>query len=55
MTTTPLQPTARTSPAPLEERAAIDRQVLYDVLLDGMFCHLRWPGRRGPVPRQAAV
>ncbi|WP_327638957.1 pyridoxamine 5'-phosphate oxidase family protein [Kribbella sp. NBC_00482] len=40
MTTTPLQPTARTSLRRSKERAATERQALYDVLLDGMFCHL---------------
>ncbi|GAA2833869.1 pyridoxamine 5'-phosphate oxidase family protein [Kribbella solani] len=40
MTSTPLQPTARTSLRRSKERAATDRQALYDVLLDGMFCHL---------------
>ncbi|MGW6283150.1 pyridoxamine 5'-phosphate oxidase family protein [Kribbella sp. NPDC055071] len=40
MTTTPLQPTARTSLRRSKERAGTDRQQLYDVLLDGMFCHL---------------
>jgi nitroimidazol reductase NimA-like FMN-containing flavoprotein (pyridoxamine 5'-phosphate oxidase superfamily) len=39
-TTTPLQPTDRTSLRRSKERAATDRQALYDVLLDGMFCHL---------------
>jgi len=38
--TTPLQPTDRTSLRRSKERAATDRQVLYDVLLEGMFCHL---------------
>ncbi len=37
---TPLQPTDRTSLRRSKERAATDRQALYDVLLDGMFCHL---------------
>jgi uncharacterized protein len=38
--TTPLQPTDRTSLRRSKERGATDRQALYDVLLDGMFCHL---------------
>jgi hypothetical protein len=37
---TTLQPTARTSLRRSKERAATDRQVLHDVLNDGMFCHL---------------
>ncbi|MEU4605095.1 pyridoxamine 5'-phosphate oxidase family protein [Kribbella sp. NPDC023972] len=40
LTTTPLQPTDRTSLRRSKERAATDREALYDVLLDGMFCHL---------------
>jgi nitroimidazol reductase NimA-like FMN-containing flavoprotein (pyridoxamine 5'-phosphate oxidase superfamily) len=39
-TTTPLQPTDRTTLRRSKERAATDREVLYDVLRDGMFCHL---------------
>jgi uncharacterized protein len=39
-TAAPLSPTDRTSLRRSKERAATDRQVLYDVLLDGMFCHL---------------
>jgi nitroimidazol reductase NimA-like FMN-containing flavoprotein (pyridoxamine 5'-phosphate oxidase superfamily) len=38
--TTPLQPTDRTSLRRSKERAATDRQDLYDVLHAGMFCHL---------------
>jgi uncharacterized protein len=38
--TTPLQPTDRSSLRRSKERGATDRQALYDVLLDGMFCHL---------------
>jgi nitroimidazol reductase NimA-like FMN-containing flavoprotein (pyridoxamine 5'-phosphate oxidase superfamily) len=40
MATTPLQPTARTALRRSKERAGTDRQELYDVLADGMFCHL---------------
>ena len=40
MTTTPLQPTARTSLRRSKERAATEREALYDVLRNGMFCHL---------------
>jgi nitroimidazol reductase NimA-like FMN-containing flavoprotein (pyridoxamine 5'-phosphate oxidase superfamily) len=40
MTVTPLQPTVRTTLRRSKELAATDRQALYDVLLDGMFCHL---------------
>ncbi|MFK4083383.1 pyridoxamine 5'-phosphate oxidase family protein [Kribbella sp. NPDC020789] len=40
MTITPLQSTARTSLRRSKERAATDRQALYDVLAEGMFCHL---------------
>lgn len=36
----PLQPTARTTLRRSKERAATDREALYDVLRDGMFCHL---------------
>jgi uncharacterized protein len=36
----PLQPTDRTSLRRSKERAATDRQALYDVLRGGMFCHL---------------
>lgn len=38
--TTPLQPTPRTQLRRSKERAATDREVLHDVLRDGMFCHL---------------
>ena len=38
--TSPLQPTARTQLRRSKERAATDREALYDRLLDGMFCHL---------------
>jgi hypothetical protein len=38
--TTPLQPTDRTSLRRSKERAASDREVLHDVLREGMFCHL---------------
>lgn len=40
MTTTPLSPTPRTRLRRSKERAATDRQTLYDVLAAGMFCHL---------------
>ncbi|TDD23785.1 pyridoxamine 5'-phosphate oxidase family protein [Kribbella turkmenica] len=40
MTITPLSPTYRTSLRRSKERAATDRHVLHDILLDGMFCHL---------------
>lgn len=40
MTTTPLQPTDRTTLRRSKERAATEREALFDVLLDGMFCHL---------------
>ncbi|HEY0616886.1 MAG TPA: pyridoxamine 5'-phosphate oxidase family protein [Kribbella sp.] len=38
--TTPLQPTDRTSLRRSKEPAASDREVLHDVLREGMFCHL---------------
>lgn len=37
---TPLQPTARTTLRRSKERAATDREALYEVLFEGMFCHL---------------
>ncbi|GAB3941331.1 pyridoxamine 5'-phosphate oxidase family protein [Kribbella albertanoniae] len=40
MTITPLQPTARTSLRREKRRAATERSALYDVLAEGMFCHL---------------
>ncbi|WP_344160805.1 pyridoxamine 5'-phosphate oxidase family protein [Kribbella yunnanensis] len=40
MTTTPMQPTARTSLRREKQRAATERAALYDVLAEGMFCHL---------------
>jgi nitroimidazol reductase NimA-like FMN-containing flavoprotein (pyridoxamine 5'-phosphate oxidase superfamily) len=40
MTTTPLQPTARTSLRREKHRGATEREALYDVLAEGMFCHL---------------
>jgi uncharacterized protein len=40
VTSSPLQPTDRTSLRRSKERAATDREALYDVLRDGMFCHL---------------
>ncbi|WP_405063176.1 pyridoxamine 5'-phosphate oxidase family protein [Kribbella sp. NBC_01505] len=40
MATTPLQPTARTALRREKHRAATERAALYDVLIDGMFCHL---------------
>ncbi|MFI5734482.1 pyridoxamine 5'-phosphate oxidase family protein [Kribbella sp. NPDC051587] len=39
-TTTPLQPTARTSLRREKHRGATEREALYDVLAEGMFCHL---------------
>ena len=36
----PLSATARTRPGRLGERSSIDRSVLYEILDDGMICHL---------------